>query len=158
MEQSRYVSSWYGLPAEIVVENNLWHLVKVGGVALNHPPLVNLWLRWGLPRQDRLTLSFWHEFGHLQTLPVVVVHGLWLWKNGRWRGRGRFGFVRGFIIAWTVHQAVWELASEFYVLVKTGNSYGRIYHHPPGRIRVAAFGVSMLIMMVCLTRWLKKSA
>jgi hypothetical protein len=36
------VRSWYGLTGEIEVENELWHLVKIGDIALHHPPLVNL--------------------------------------------------------------------------------------------------------------------
>lgn len=27
---THHVRSWYGLPAEIGVENDLWHLVRVG--------------------------------------------------------------------------------------------------------------------------------
>lgn len=73
-QMAQAVRSWYGLPAEIAVENNLWHLVRVAGLSLHHPPLVNLILRRGLPREERLYLSFLHEFGHLQTLPVAVLH------------------------------------------------------------------------------------
>ena len=68
------VRSWTGLTGEIEVENELWHLVKVGLVALNHPPLINLVLRRRLPRDDRLRLSYLHEFGHFQTLPIALAH------------------------------------------------------------------------------------
>ncbi len=46
------VRSWYGLRGEIAVEHALWHLVRVGGVALHHPPVVNWILRRGLERED----------------------------------------------------------------------------------------------------------
>lgn len=148
------VRSWYGLPAEIGVENNLWHLVRVGGVALNHPPLVNLTLRRGQPRQERLYLSFLHEFGHLQTLPVAVLHVIWLLINGRWRGRGFWEALTALGGAVVAHQAVWELASESYVVLKSREEYGRIYRKFPNRIGQAAFWGGMGVTAVCLTRWL----
>src|SRR3989304_4534804 len=45
-----HVRSWYGLPAELDVEDRLWHLVQVGRVRLSHPPGVNTFLPGGLPR------------------------------------------------------------------------------------------------------------
>ena len=128
------VRSWYGLTAEIAVENNLWHLVRVGGVALNHPPLVNLLLRWRQPRRQRLYLSFLHEFGHLQTLPLAILHVLWLLVKGHWRGRGVLGWLTVPAAAVIAHEAVWELASESYVVVKAGREYGRIYRDHPNPI------------------------
>lgn len=156
-EQTHHVRSWYGVTAEIAVENNLWHLVRVGGVALPHPPLVNLVLRRGLPRQERLYLSFLHEFGHLQTLPVVVLHLLWLLKNGRWRGRGRWKTLAMLAAAAVTHEAVWELASETYVIVKTGPEYGRIYRRHPNPAGQITFWGSMAAAAVFLTRWLVRS-
>ena len=76
------VRSWYGLTGEIEVENELWHLVKVGGVTLNHSPVINLFLRRRLPHDDRLRLSYLHEFGHFQTLPFALAHALWIFGLG----------------------------------------------------------------------------
>ncbi|MFQ5614102.1 MAG: hypothetical protein ACE5H9_18430 [Anaerolineae bacterium] len=45
----RRVRAWYGLPGEIVIESDYWHLVKVGPFPLPHPPLINLFTRRGLP-------------------------------------------------------------------------------------------------------------
>lgn len=70
-ERLHRVRSWYDLPAEIAVENRLWHLVRVANLPFLHPPVVNLLLRRNLPNEDRLRLSFLHEYGHSQTLPVV---------------------------------------------------------------------------------------
>ncbi len=145
---THHVRSWYGLSAEIGVENNLWHLVRVGRVALPHPPLVNLALRRGQPRQERLYLSFLHEFGHLQTLPVAVLHAIWLLADGRWRGLG------GTLAAVVAHQAVWELASESYVMVKARGEYGRIYHRYPNLVGRFAFWSVMFSLTLYLTRWL----
>lgn len=156
-EQTHHVRSWYGVTAEIAVENNLWHLVRVGGVALPHPPLVNLVLRRGLPRQERLYLSFLHEFGHVQTLPVAGLHLLWLLKNGRWRGRGRWKTLAMLAAAAVTHEAMWELASEIYVIGQTGPDYGRIYRRYPNPIGQMTFWSSMVAAAVFLTCWLVQS-
>lgn len=156
-EQTHHVRSWYGVTAEIAVENNLWHLVRVGGVALPHPPLVNLVLRRGLPRQERLHLSFLHEFGHVQTLPVAVLHLLWLLKNGRWRGRGWRETLAMLAAAAVTHEAMWELASEMYVIVQTGPEYGRTYRRYPNPLGQMTFWSSMAAAAVFLTRWLVRS-
>ena len=156
-EQIHHARSWYGVTAEIAVENNLWHLVRVGSVTMPHPPLVNLVLRRGLPRQERLYLSFLHEFGHLQTLLVAALHVLWLLKNGRWRGDGLWKTLAMLAAAAVAHQAVWELASETYVIVKTGREYGRIYRQHPNPAGQIAFWGSMAAAAIILTRWLVQS-
>jgi hypothetical protein len=87
------VRLWYGLRGEIEVENELWHLVKVGGVLLNHPPVVNPILRRGLPCEDRLRLSYLHEYGHFQTLPLAVAHALLLLWAGHRQQRTFLGWL-----------------------------------------------------------------
>ena len=134
------------------MEDNLWHLVKVGGVALNHPPVVNLVLRRGQPRQERLYLSFLHEFGHLQTLPVAIIHALWLLGSGRWRRRGFWGMLAALV----AHEAVWELASESYVLMKARGEYGRIYRNYPNPVGRFAFWSVMFSLALYLTQWLMR--
>ena len=52
------IRAWYGLPGEIVIEGDDWHLVKVGPLPLPHPPLINRLIRCGLPRQTRPQLSY----------------------------------------------------------------------------------------------------
>lgn len=125
------VRSWYGLTGEIEVENALWHLVKVGGVPLNHPPVVNLILRRGLPREDRLRLSYLHENGHFQTLPLAIAHALLL----VWAGHGKRRTLLGWLIwlaALTVaHEAVWEIASECYAIAHDGAAYHETYRKTP---------------------------
>lgn len=147
------VRAWYGLSAEIVVEHGLWHLVRVGRVALYHPPLVNLLLRRGQPRRERLRLSFIHEFGHLQTLPVAVIHLLYLMVYGRWRGRGFWGTLTAVFAATVAHQATWELASETYVVANTGSEYGRIYREHPNPLGQTLFWGGMSILSLLLTHW-----
>ena len=129
----RRVRAWYGLPGEIVIESEYWHLVRVGPLPLPHPPLVNVFVRRGLPREARLQLSYWHELGHLQTLPLALAHIVWLWRR-RSRGQSslRERLVR-LVLALVVHEAAWELASESYVAIRGGQEYWRLYRkhrHP----------------------------
>jgi len=147
------VRAWYGLPAEIAVENGLWHLVRVAGIALPHPPVVNLILRRGLPEADRLRLSFLHEFGHLQTLPVALVHVSVLLSYGRWRRRGLAKIVKTLAAAFLAHEAVWELASEMYVVANTREEYRQIYwRHPnPGGQLVFWAGMGFLATVCTLS-------
>lgn len=108
----RAVRSWYGLKGAINVEHHRYHLVKIGPFPLVHPPLVNLLLRKGLPREDRLELSFLHEFGHLQSLPIALIHLLSI--NGlrrKRRSKDKASF-KSLIAMLLVHEAVWELGSE----------------------------------------------
>ncbi|MCG3209714.1 MAG: hypothetical protein FOGNACKC_03341 [Anaerolineae bacterium] len=126
MNESHQVRAWYGLTGEIVVENDLWHLVKMGGVPLNHPPIVNLIVRRKLPRQDALRLSYLHEFGHFQTLPLALVHILLLLWGRRYRQR-TMGWLKYAIALAVAHQAVWELAAEGYVVGQDSAAYRETY-------------------------------
>jgi hypothetical protein len=138
------VRSWYGLRGEIDVEHQLYHLVKVGPIPLPHPPLVNLLLRRGLPRDLRLKLSFLHELGHLQTLPIVVIHLLALLrleKRRRRKGRSTPKSILGLLLA---HEAVWELASEVYALFKSGKEYLDAYKRYPNKLGHLLFWGGMI--------------
>jgi len=147
------VRSWYGLPGEIEVENELWHLVKIGDVPLGHPPLVNLILRRGLPREDRLRLSFLHEFGHFQTLPIALAHGLWVaWAGGRQRRSVRRWLI--WLTAFAVaHEAVWELAAETYVMAADGAAYRETYRKTRNRL-LPMFWLVMSGLTIGLSGWL----
>ncbi len=150
---THHVRSWYGLSAEIVVEGSLWHLVRLGRLALYHPPLVNLVLRRGLPREERLQLSFLHEFGHLQTLPVAVLHLLWLVVYGRFRRPTKTETGLTILAAVVAHQATWELASESYVVACTGPAYRHIYREHPNSWGHITFWGGMTLLAALLTRW-----
>ncbi len=133
----RPVRAWYGLRGEIQVENELWHLVRVGRVSLPHPPLINLFLRAGLPHSERLRLSFEHEYGHLQTLPVAVLH-LMLLRPLRRKS------LTAWMAALLAHQALWELAAESWVMTHEGESYRRAYQGI--RKRPLLFAIGMLTL------------
>ena len=110
------VRSWYGLTGEIEVEHQFWHLVRISGVPLGHPPVINNLLRRGLGREERLELSFLHEYGHLQTAPLAFAHLVWLIRCHR-RGRKHARSTATTLLAVAVaHQGIWEMLSEGYVL------------------------------------------
>ncbi len=146
------VRSWYGLTGEIEVENELWHLVRVGGVALKHPPIINLLLRRGLPREDRLYLSFLHEFGHLQTLLVALIHGTLMLFARRRHGRGSLRSLTWKWQALIAHQAVWELAAESYTAYYARPRYRQIYRRYPNPLGRSIFWIGMLGLVVYFTQ------
>lgn len=152
------VRSWYGLTGEINVENELWHLVKVGNVTLNHPPLVNWILRRGLARDDRLRLSYLHEFGHFQTLPFAVLHLLLLIRSTRRKRRSTYGWLAWLSSLLLAHEAVWEIAAETYVALHNGKAYFTTYRKSPDPLQ-PAFWVGMSALVIGLS-WplLRKSA
>ena len=121
------VRSWYRLTGEIDVENELWHLVKVGNVALNHPPMVNLILRRGLARDDRLRLSYLHELGHFQTLPFALLHLILMLRSALGRRYSLSGWLAWLTALVLANVAVWELASEAYVAVQDDKAYFATY-------------------------------
>ncbi len=145
---SRHARSWYGLPVEIVIEGDYWHWVKAGPVPLPHPPLVNLVVRQGLPRAERLRLSYTHEMGHIQTLPAVLVHVLWLLRRRpRMTSQSLLRRLTWLGALLVVHQAVWELAAEGYVAARHGLEYYRV-HKQHGRRVAALFWAGMAFVAV----------
>lgn len=156
------VRSWYGLRGEIGVDNQLWHLVRVGGVPLPHPPLINLVLRAGLPREERLRLNFLHELGHLQTFPFAFLHAAWLTFFHRKKGPPSGTFLKRIGLGLIAHQALWELSSEVYTLVKAGSEYRQIYHKNPNPLAQSLFwgGITSLAILSNLLffRWGNKKS
>lgn len=146
------VRSWYGLTGTIQVEQELWHLVKVAGIALPHPPLINLVLRQGQTRRNRLHLSFLHEFGHLQTLPLALLHLLWLIVGSRQRSRSGSWPARLLALV-LAHQALWEATSEGYVMAEMGKAYWASYQHA-AKWPLPVFWLTMGTLAFGLSRWL----
>jgi hypothetical protein len=105
--------SWYGLPVDITVSRSNWHRVMIPGISLPHLGLVNLVARCGLPLDKRLAITWRHELGHLQTLPLPLAHLLLiLWPR---RGRRKGSRWQRVLVGLVAQQAAWELAAESYV-------------------------------------------
>ncbi len=153
----RRVRAWYGLPGEIVIEGDSWHVVKVGPVPLPHPPLINRLIRRGLPQEARLRLSYWHELGHLQTLPLALAHAVWLWRN-RWGPPRRSSLSSRLLRLATAlvgHEAAWELVSESYVMSRSGLEYRRLYRAHPNRLLAVFWGgmAGLALLGTLLATW-----
>ncbi len=156
-DQPQPVRSSYGLRGEIGVEDQLWHFVRVGGVPLPHPPLINLILGAGLQRKERLRLSFLHEFGHMQTFPFAFLHAAWLIFFCRMRGPQSGTFLKQIGLGIIAHQALWELSSESYVLAKAGSKYREIYRNHPNPLAQSVFWRGMTSLATLSNLWLLRS-
>lgn len=133
--------TWYGLPVDVTVSSNHLHQVIVSGLALPHPGLVNMISRWGLPIDLRLELTSRHELGHLQTLPVPVLHLLLIFWPRR---EGPSGPLWLRVLAGLLtHQIVWELAAECYVLATDKRTY-KTPRSLPARMLYAGFWSTMV--------------
>lgn len=151
VSSQKMLRTWYGLKAEIDIESTSWHLVRIGRLALPHPPLVNLVLRKGQGRADYLRLSLLHEFGHLQTFPIALAHTILLLAVARRRG-GLRNILAG-AGAWLLaHEAAWEMVSELYVVAQAGDDYRRIYRENPNRGGRLLFWGGMTLLTALATR------
>jgi len=145
--------TWYGLPIDISVSSSNWHRVEVLKVPLPHPGLVNFLSRWELPLEERLELTYRHELGHLQMLPVPLAHLFFiLWPHpGRRPGPRWLHWLIGFL----THQAVWEITAETYVAASAPREYP-IPRTRFGRFLYASFWGSMIILSFAGTIFMRK--
>ncbi len=118
------IHSWYGVNAVVRGAGGMECDLVVEGKAFPHPSLVNAFIRRALPRDERFYLGVWHEVGHLQALPFVIPFALTLIAVILRRPRP---LLPKLIAALLGTQAVWELASETYVVTKTRKDYRRAY-------------------------------
>ena len=142
------VRTWYGLSAEIAIQAGYWHCVTVGSLSLPHLALVNLAVRRGLSDKDRLRLSFWHEEGHLQTLPLVLAYAVWHLRRSSegWRGRRSWPVTPSAILATL---AACEVTAEGYAVLTSPSQYYRAHRGRPQYGRVA-FWAGMLWLALAL--------
>lgn len=143
--------TWYGLSAEVVIEGDYWHWVRLGCLPIPHPPVINLLLRRGMPNIAKRLLSYWHEVGHLQTLPwAILLAGVYLgtlwWRMDTWGGV----FSRG-VAALIGHEAIWELGAEGYLIMKMGKPYWQLYGTRGIMTRIVPFYLGMTMLAVMAT-------
>lgn len=125
MEKTEYhIRTWYGATGRIELQGRFWHLAGLGGVEIPHPPVVNLLIRQGLPVEAQRELSFRHELGHLQVLPLAVLAAFALLAQAK--QAGRLTWSQG-VWLWAEHHALWEMMAESYVMWRLGGRYKRLY-------------------------------
>jgi len=108
---------------------------------LPHPPLINLLIRRGLPPEARLRLSYWHEMGHLQALPLALAQAVWMWRcQSGSRPRSLWRRLIRLTAGLIAHEAAWELAAESYAMAKAGREYRRLYHEHPNPLLALFWG------------------
>lgn len=135
----RRTRTWYGAPAHLRAEPGGLCEAGLWGLALPHPLVVNLFIRRGLPADARLRLSYWHELGHLQALPMVASAALLTSRS-----RTRRGW-RHCVLAVLGLNGLWKLLAETYVVLKTRQDYLRIYRETSNPFPIP-FWIGMTIL------------
>jgi hypothetical protein len=115
---------WFGMNATVTIGTGFIHKAGFGMISLPHPPVINLLLRQGLTEDDRDTLSFTHELGHFQTLPLAVLYtGLMLALT---YVTGHTGFIEIVLVLISTH-AAWEIVAEIITIASDMSLYRKYY-------------------------------
>jgi len=116
--------TWYGLKASMRVGPWVLHRSGFFGLMIPHPGLANWLLRLTIPEPRRSTLSLAHEFGHFQTLPLML-----LYAGGMLAGISLKGhFTRcGLLFSLAGSHAAWEMASELFAITQDKQFYRNCY-------------------------------
>lgn len=119
---TRQYRTWYRMTATVSLRSERMHKTGFGIFVVSHPAAVNLLLRKGLPEAEGIALSLRHEFGHLQTLPLVLVYAgalaamsadLTLWIR--------------ILVVLISSQAAWEMMAEFFTWAGEAEFYRSCY-------------------------------
>lgn len=147
MQKSRIcLSTWFGLVVVIEIGNGWFHRAGFGKIVIPHPPAINWLLRLGLPNDAKRNLIIIHEFGHLQTLPLVLIYFIISLLSTT--TFGDFIYSNIFILIVGTY-ALWEMLAEIYTLIATGPNY-KIYYEGSGKIpRVLFWLLTIGIFIGC---------
>ncbi len=141
---SMHGTTWYGVPYSISVGGSFWHHAGLRGVSVPHPPVVNGLLRYGMNRSSAKRLAAYHELGHLQTLPLDLLHGASLFWLSYHDPAGMFLSGVPLVLAFFAFS---ELAAELYTRRALGSFYVRSYRTVPRfQRRVFWYGMSSLVL------------
>ena len=112
----------------VEVEPGIRHRAGYGNLLVRHPGLINCLLRRGVPPDAAVALELEHEFGHLQSLPLVLGYGATLYPViFRLHSLGVLDIFLALLSAY----AAWEICAELHVI-----------WHSPGRYIASYRGVS----------------
>lgn len=116
--------TWFGVEATVAIGSGLIHEAGLGGFVIPHPAVVNWLLRRGLADNARYTLSFTHEFGHLQSAPLALLYiGVLLAVTF---ATGHANLLKIVFVLVSTH-AAWEIASEIFAISSDLQLYRRCY-------------------------------
>lgn len=134
--------TWFGLNAGVEIGRGFWHKTGFGNLLFPHPALVNWLLRLGLLPDDRNRLTFIHEFGHLQTVPVYFLYSV-LFISMVISNESKSFIEISLAILSTL--AAWEIISEMYTIYHVGPLY-KLYYQGVSVLPRLIFWITMVIL------------
>jgi hypothetical protein len=115
---------WYVVIATVTIGPGYIHNAGFGTISIPHPPVINWLLRQGLNENSRDTLSFTHEFGHLQTMPLAMFYtGVMLALASI---TGNTALTEIILVLISTH-AAWEIVSEIITIANDVPLYRKYY-------------------------------
>jgi hypothetical protein len=117
--------TWYGITATVIIESAFIHSAGLGPLLIPHPSVVNWLLRLTLTEKNRETLTFIHEFEHLQSVPFYMLYTAGMLALAF--SKGHSGLTEIFFVL-VSSQAGWEIISEFLTFYKNKSLYRRAYN------------------------------
>ncbi len=115
---------WFGVKATVTIGPGFMHHAGFGKISVPHPPVINRLLRQGLAKDVQYALSFTHEFGHLQTMPLAVFYtGVMLALASI---TGHTGLIEIILVLISTH-AAWEIAAEIFTIASDAPLYRKYY-------------------------------
>ena len=121
-KQPEQIMTWFGLKGTVIINDGLFHRSGFGKIVILHPGAVNWFLRQRLSKPDRQKLTYQHEWSHLQTMPIFLIYLMLLFAR---HGESINWLV--ILSIFIVSQALWEIVSELFVIMKFRNGYFNIY-------------------------------
>ena len=116
--------TWYGLNATVAIGPGFIHTAGWGVFLIPHPPVANWLLRLGLTEKNRETLTFIHEFEHLQSAPFVLLYTVLLFVLAFSMTHAGLAEIIFILIG---SHSVWEIISEILTNYNDSQLYRRCY-------------------------------
>jgi len=140
--------TWYGLNAIVTIGSGFMHASGWGVFLIPHPAVANWLLRMRLTERDRETLTFIHEFEHLQSAPFVLLYSFLLF--GLIFAKTHTGLAQ-IVIILTGSHASWEIIAEILTYYNDSRLYRRCYEKISLLPRVAFWFIAGV---TAITAWL----
>ena len=141
-DRPRQFRAWYGLPGEIVVESNHWHLVKVGPLPLPHSTPREQAYSARAPSRGEATPELLARTGTSSDAAAGPCKRRLAVACSQPAAEARVSRLIRLAAAFVSHEAAWEFASETYVVTKSGQRCRRLHREYPHPLR-PAFWVGM---------------
>lgn len=115
---------WFGVKAAVTIGPGFMHHAGFEKISVPHPPVINWLLRQGLTKDVQYTLSFTHEFGHLQTMPLAVFYTGIMFALAFITGHT--DLIEIILVLISTH-AVWEIVAEIFTIAGDAQLYREYY-------------------------------